>query len=105
MTGGTTGTLRQQIIALLEQAEMTALDLSQAVRIPEKDVYRHLEHIEKTLAGRGSRLKVIPSSCQACGFTFRQRRRLTRPGRCPRCRESRIDHPLFRVGARTAADR
>ena len=91
------GTLRQQIIELLLHDAMTALDISQAVRAPEKDVYRHLAHIEKTMAGQGRRLAFTPCTCQACGFIFKQRRRLTRPGRCPRCRESRIDHPVFRI--------
>ncbi len=91
------GTLRQQIIDLLDQAAMTALDISQAVRISEKDVYRHLTHIQKTVAGQGRKLSFSPCTCQACGFTFTDRRRLTRPGRCPRCRESRIDHPLFKI--------
>ena len=92
-----TGTVRQQIIDLLRQEAMTALDLSQAVRTSEKDVYRHLAHIQKTVAGQGRKLSFTPCTCLACGFTFTDRRRLTKPGRCPRCRESRIDHPVFRI--------
>ena len=91
------GTLRQQIIDLLRKEAMTALDISQTVRISEKDVYRHLTHIQKTVAGHGQKLSFFPCTCQACGFKFTDRRRLTRPGRCPRCRESRIDHPVFQI--------
>jgi predicted Zn-ribbon and HTH transcriptional regulator len=91
------GTIRQQITALLEQEALTALDISRVVRIAEKDVYRHLAHIEKSVTGQGRRLSFTPCRCQACGFTFTGRRRLTRPGRCPQCRQSRIDHPLFRI--------
>jgi transcriptional regulator len=91
------GTVRQQIIDLLRQEAMTALDLSQAVRASEKDVYRHLEHIRKTVAGQGRKLSFTPCTCLACGFTFTDRRRLTKPGRCPRCRESRIDSPVFKI--------
>lgn len=90
-------TLRQQIINLLQDSAMTALDISQAVRVSEKEVYHHLAHIEKTVAGQGRKLVLIPCTCQACGFPFKGRRRLTRPGRCPRCRENRIDHPVFSV--------
>jgi hypothetical protein len=90
-------TIRQQIIGLLRQEAMTALDISRMVRISEKDVYRHLAHIRKTVAGQGHKLAFTPCSCLACGFTFAGRHRLTRPGRCPRCRESRIDHPVFRI--------
>lgn len=91
------GTLRQQIIDLLRQQAMTALDISGSVRIPEKDVLRHLAHIRRTVAAQGGKLAVAPCTCQACGYTFTDRRRLTRPGRCPRCRESRVDHPVFRI--------
>jgi transcriptional regulator len=91
------GTIRQQIIDLLKQEAMTALDLSQAVGVAEKDIYLHLHHIEKSIAGQGGKLRLTPCSCSACGFTFTQRRRLTRPGRCPRCRQSRINQPVFRI--------
>lgn len=91
------GTLRQQILDRLRQQAMTALDISQAVRIPEKDVYLHLAHIEKSAAAQGKKLTFLPCTCQACGFIFTDRRRFTRPGRCPRCRESRIDHPVFQI--------
>jgi predicted Zn-ribbon and HTH transcriptional regulator len=96
------GTLRQQIIDLLGKAAMTALDISQTVHISEKDVYRHLTHIQKSVASQGRKLSFTPSTCLACGFTFTDRRRLTKPGRCPRCRESRIDHPIFKIEALNA---
>jgi len=91
------GTVRQQIVARLCQEAMTALEISKAVRVSEKDVYRHLSHIQKSMAGQGKKLAYTPCICLACGFSFADRRRLTRPGRCPRCRESRIDHPVFRI--------
>lgn len=93
------GTIRQQIIDLLDKEAMTALDISHAVGVMEKDVYRHLEHIEKSVAGQGRKLTHTPSTCLACGFVFARRQRLTRPGRCPQCRRSRIDYPLFRIEA------
>jgi transcriptional regulator len=89
------GTIRQQIIDLLIQETLSALDISHAVGAAEKDVYRHLVHIEKTVAAQGRRLARSSVSCRACGFIFRRRQRLTRPGHCPRCRSSRIDYPLF----------
>lgn len=90
-------TLRQQIIALLQEASLTTLDISQEVRIPEKEVHAHLSHIAKSILARGGKLTVTPSVCLACGYTFRQRRRFTRPGRCPHCRESRISRPSFNI--------
>ena len=91
------GTVRQRMIDMLESEAMTALDLSQAVRVTEREVIRHLAHIAKSVVRQRRRLEVTPSTCLACGFTFTKRTRLTRPGRCPRCRRSRIDHPVFRI--------
>ena len=93
------GTVRRQMIDLLQKGAMTALEISRALGVPEKEVYRHLVHVEKTVVGQGGTLTLTPCTCQACGFTFKARRRLTRPGRCPRCRQSRIDHPVFTIGA------
>jgi predicted Zn-ribbon and HTH transcriptional regulator len=91
------GTLRQQMFGLLIENAMTALDLSQAIRVPEKEVYQHLSHIQKSVAAKGRMFVVTPSTCLACGYTFADRRRLTKPGRCPRCRESRVEPPVFQV--------
>jgi predicted Zn-ribbon and HTH transcriptional regulator len=43
---------------------------------------------------------VEPARCQVCGFVFKKRDRLTSPGRCPSCRSSRIEEPLFTIQKR-----
>lgn len=92
-----TGTLRQQIIAELKREAMDVRRLSQQLRISEKDVIAHLPHVQRSLAGRGARLVIQAAFCWACGFTFEGRGRFTRPGRCPRCRQTRIEPPVFQV--------
>ena len=90
-------TLRQKIIALLTEAEMDARALSREVGIREKEVYEHLAHIDRSLAAKGSKLAIRPSECLNCGYVFKDRRRLTRPSRCPRCRESHLINPSFKI--------
>jgi predicted Zn-ribbon and HTH transcriptional regulator len=90
-------TIRQQIIEFLTDAEMEARDLSGAVGIKEKEVYEHLTHIARSLAARGSKLTIRPSECLKCGYVFKDRKRFTRPGRCPRCRETHIINPSFKI--------
>lgn len=92
-----TSTLRQQILLHLREGPCTARDLSQLVGIREKDVVPHLEHIQKSLKSSGEHLQLEPASCQACGYIFKTRKRLDRPGSCPRCRATRIDPPVYRV--------
>jgi transcriptional regulator len=88
-------TVRHAIMTLLSDETVTALDISREVRIPEREVYDHLEHIRKTLRIAGLHLLVVPAACGECGFVFHKRTRLTKPGKCPVCRSSHISEPLF----------
>ncbi|WP_373501310.1 transcriptional regulator [Desulfococcus sp.] len=90
-------TIREQMIDLLLTGEYDAHELSQHLRIQEKEVYLHLPHIAKTLAPRKRRLTVVPAACIACGFAFRDRSRFEKPGRCPVCRSERIRSPRFSI--------
>lgn len=93
----TTGTLRQQIVDVLKTGEWDVRSLSQRLRISEKDVIAHLPHVQRSLAGSGARLVMRPAFCWACGFSFDGRERFTRPGRCPHCRQTRIEPPVFHL--------
>jgi predicted Zn-ribbon and HTH transcriptional regulator len=90
-------TLRRRIIALLSDQEMDVRELSRELGIKEKAVYDHLVHVERSVAAAGGRFIVTPSQCLLCGYVFKDRRRLTRPGRCPTCRRSRLQNPSFRI--------
>lgn len=92
-------TVRQALAQALRRGPATAGELSVEVGVREKDVPEHLAHLARSLARRGERLVVHAASCIACGFTFRERDRLTRPGACPSCRSTRIDPPSFEIAA------
>lgn len=92
-------TIRQELIRCLEgPSGMTARELSAALGIPEKSVPDHLEHLQKSLRGQGLSLTTTPASCLACGFVFRKRTRLSRPGKCPVCRGTHLSEPRFALG-------
>ncbi len=90
-------TIRRQIIELLTDGEMDARELSREVGIKEKEVYEHLAHIARSLAAKGSKLAIRPSECLKCGYVFKDRKRFTRPGRGPRCRESHLTSPFYYI--------
>ena len=90
-------TLRQQIIDLLAEQEMTARDLSQALSIMEKEVYSHLEHIDRSLARQRKKLMVKPFECLSCGFRFDARKKWRKPGRCPVCKKGYIGPAGYRI--------
>jgi predicted Zn-ribbon and HTH transcriptional regulator len=90
-------TVRRRLIELLRANEMDAREISRVLGIREKAVYEHLPHIARTLAGRGEKLDMVPPECLACGYVFTDRARVTRPGRCPRCRATRVSAPAYRI--------
>jgi len=95
--GETLLTVRQKIIGLLTEAEMDARQLSGELGIQEKEVYDHLTHIARSLAAKGRKLAIRPSKCLQCGYVFEDRKRFTRPGRCPRCKQSYLINPSFKI--------
>ena len=85
-------TIRKEMIALLSTGKWTTLGISQAIHIPEKEVYNHLEHVMKSLRGT---LGIKPPACLACGFTFTKRKAVRAPSRCPLCKSEHIKEPLY----------
>ncbi len=90
-------TIRRQIIAMLKAGMISAKDISSEVRISEKEVYEHLDHIRRTLNKGDRRFELIPAECAKCGFIFSKRDRLKKPGRCPVCKAELIREPLFSI--------
>lgn len=90
-------TIRQEIIALLSEGEYGAKSISGIIRISEKEVYVHLEHIARSLRSQKMRLKITPAACLACGFIFEARNRFTSPGRCPKCKGEHIQDPEYGI--------
>ncbi len=90
-------TIRQRMIDILMEGPASAKNLSARIGIREKEVLPHLEHIRKSLQHHNQRLLLEPASCQTCGFAFHKRDRLSKPGRCPTCRSTSIEEPLFMI--------
>lgn len=87
-------TVRQEMTDLLTKDRFTTRELSQALKIRERDVLDHLDHIVRSVSKKG-RFCIEPSVCRKCGFVFRDRKRLRSPGRCPVCKNEAITEPRF----------
>jgi len=90
-------TVRQEIMMIIEQAETDIETLAQQLGVKEKEVAEHLAHVVRTVAGKKKKLVIRPSACLDCGFTFKERRRPSRPSRCPKCKGQRITPPAFHI--------
>lgn len=96
-----TETARQALRDALEGGPLTAHELSARAGIPERDVVGHLEHLERTAKASGDTFIVEPARCDKCGFEFKKRDRLGRPGKCPVCRNAHILPPRFEMRRRS----
>ena len=86
------------MIEILDKKEMDAREISQTLRIREKEVYAHLSHIARSVTAQRKKLIIIPAECLGCGFIFEKRKRFTRPSRCPHCKSEHIQNPLYQIG-------
>jgi predicted Zn-ribbon and HTH transcriptional regulator len=87
-----TQTIPQAIMQALAVDRLSVAELSQRVHKPEKEIYHHLEQL--TANGR---VVMLPPICAACGYHFEDRRKAGKPGKCPKCKATRIKPPLFRL--------
>ncbi|MBB5348454.1 transcriptional regulator [Desulfoprunum benzoelyticum] len=85
-------TIRQALVQLLEGRQLPVSVLSQEIRKSEKELYDHLEHLQ-----RSGILVMVPAACGACGYIFAHRSRPRKPGKCPRCKGTHIEPPLFSI--------
>jgi predicted Zn-ribbon and HTH transcriptional regulator len=88
--------------ALLAKGEQDARSLSQQLKISEKEVVGHLPHLIRSTHRQGQHLVIIPSTCCSCGFKFKDRKRFTKPGRCPRCRATYLTPPAYRIESKNS---
>lgn len=92
-------TIRQNIISILRGhrgQNLSAKGISAHVSASEKQVYEHLGHIRQTIK-KEYQLIITPAECKKCGFIFKKRERLKKPGKCPVCRSESILEPLFSI--------
>ena len=90
-------TIRRQLIDLLSDEARSVSSLARELGLRRGDVDEDLRHAVRTATGAGHRVEVIPARCKDCGFVFGPDR-LSKPGRCPSCKGSRLFEPLIRLG-------
>jgi len=88
-------TTRERIADALRADPHSASELSATVGVSRSAVYRHLDHVARSVESEGDeRFLVAPPECRACGFDGFDDP-LNDPSRCPECRSERIAEPRF----------
>ena len=88
-------THREWIRQLLERGMHDLDSLAQLLELKLTVVEEEVRHAVRS---SGRKLRIEPAECEACGFIFRDRTRLSSPSRCPKCRSERITSPRFTLG-------
>ena len=89
-------TRRRELIALLSHEPRSVSSIAREMGLQRGDVEDDLRHALRSAAAQGHRVEVIPARCKDCGFVFDDER-LTKPGRCPSCKGSRLFEPQIRL--------
>ncbi len=90
-------TVRKEIVSFLKEQILTAKEISGYVRISEKEVSAHLEHIKKSIFRNNLKMVVDPATCKKCGFIFKKREKINKPGKCPLCHGKSIEDPVYSI--------
>jgi predicted Zn-ribbon and HTH transcriptional regulator len=85
-------TLRRELLARLAGQPRSVSSLARELGLKHTDVQEDLRHALRSAEAEGWRVDILPARCRACGFTF-DRGRLSRPGKCPVCRSTRLFEP------------
>jgi predicted Zn-ribbon and HTH transcriptional regulator len=89
-------TLRKQLLEVLSHEPRSVSRLAGELGLSRADVEDALRHMIRSARAAGHRVVVVPAKCRSCGFTFGDDK-LTKPGKCPECKNSRIFEPQIRV--------
>jgi transcriptional regulator len=89
-------TRRRELIELLSTEPRSVSWLARELGLRRGDVEDDLRHALRSAAANGYRVDVIPARCKDCGFVC-DAERLTKPGRCPSCKGSRLFEPQIRL--------
>lgn len=89
-------TIRRQLIELLSHESRSVSSLARELGLRRGNVDQDLRHAVRSAMSAGHRVEVIPARCKDCDFVFGPER-LSKPGRCPSCKGSRLFEPLIRL--------
>jgi predicted Zn-ribbon and HTH transcriptional regulator len=91
---------RRDLIEFLSHEPRSASWLARELGLRRGDVEEDLQHAVRSARAAGHRVEVIPARCKSCGFVFGGDR-LSKPGRCPACKGTRLFEPMIRIRRQT----
>lgn len=90
---------RKLLIDVLSHEPRSVSSIAREMGLRRGDVEDDLRHALQSARAAGHDVEIVPARCKSCGFVFGDDR-LTKPGRCPACKGTRLFEPLIRVRPR-----
>jgi len=90
---------RKHLIDLLSYEPRSVSSLAHELGMTRGDIEDDLRHAIRSARAQGHDVEVIPARCKACGFVFGEEK-LSKPSRCPACKQTRLFEPMVRVAKR-----
>lgn len=87
---------RRDLVALLTVQPRSVSSIARELRLDRKDVEDDLRHAIRSARAAGHTVVIEPARCRQCGFVFGPDK-LSKPGKCPECRGSRIFEAQIRI--------
>lgn len=88
-------TLRRHLRDILTEPR-TASSVARELGLRRGDIEEDLRHAIRSARAAGDRIAIEPARCKTCGFLF-DAERVSKPGKCPECRGTRIFEPLISI--------
>ena len=92
---------RPDLVTLLAGKPRSVSGLARELGLKRGDVEDDLRHALRSAKAAGHQIFVVPASCRSCGFIFHEEK-LSKPGKCPQCRGTRLYEP--QIGVRSKSD-
>jgi hypothetical protein len=89
-------TFRRDLLNLLTDQPRSVSALARELGLKRADVEDDLRHALRSARAAGHHIVVVPARCRGCGFTFDEAK-LSKPGKCPACRGTRLYEPQIGV--------
>jgi len=80
---------RRTLLEMLTAQPRSVSSLARELGLRRGDVEDDLRHLIRSARAAGHNVVIEPARCRACGFVFGEEK-LSKPGKCPACRQSRI---------------
>ena len=89
-------TVRREIAQILSTGPRSVSSLARVLGLDRRDAEDDLRHAIRSARASGHRVVVEPARCKQCGFFFGDDK-LSKPGKCPSCRGTRIFEAQIRI--------